>query len=186
MDHGDQPDDILEGFGTEGTLAEEVPDMAVYQARYHRAVQADHLRYGVVLHIAAVYDVHVYRGFRSHRRYPNGRCTATGVLLERYLPLGVFFDLPNGDCRHVPDQCRLVRKGLFPAFGFAGIEDHLQTIPFLPAVDHVHFRLCAVCHQGGEFASECVSALVSGIGADDPMLGIGLGADHFLAHHQVP
>ena len=53
-------------------MAEEVPDMAVYQTGYHGAVQADDLRYGVVFHFAAVHDVHVYRRVRPHCRYPDG------------------------------------------------------------------------------------------------------------------
>ncbi len=72
MDDGDHAAVICKGAGVEGTLAEEVPDLAVYQARYHGAVQADDLRYGVVLHLAVVHDVHVHRGVRSYCRYPDG------------------------------------------------------------------------------------------------------------------
>ena len=46
-------------------MAETVPDMAVYQARYHGTVQADDFRHGVVLHLAVVHDVYVYRGVRQ-------------------------------------------------------------------------------------------------------------------------
>ena len=52
-------------------MAEEVPDMAVYQARYHGAIQADYLRNGVVFYLAALHDVHVYRGVRSYCRHPD-------------------------------------------------------------------------------------------------------------------
>lgn len=72
MDDGDQPEDVCERAGTEGTLAEEVPDMAVYQARYHRAVQADRFRHGMVFHLSAVLHGDVYHRVRSHSRNPHG------------------------------------------------------------------------------------------------------------------
>ena len=72
MDHGDQPDDLCEGLGLEGTLAEEVPDLAVCEARYHGAIQTDDFWYGLVFYLAALYDVYVYRRLRPYCRYPYG------------------------------------------------------------------------------------------------------------------
>ena len=72
MDDGDNATVICEGAGVEGVMGEEVPDLAVYQARYHGAVQADDLRHGLVLCLTAVHDVHVYRGVRSYSRHPDG------------------------------------------------------------------------------------------------------------------
>ena len=53
-------------------MAETVPDLAVYQARYHGTVQADDFRHGVVLYLAVVHDVYVYRGFRQDSRDSDG------------------------------------------------------------------------------------------------------------------
>lgn len=69
MDDGDHAAVICKGAGIEGTLAEEVPDLAVYQARYHGAVQADDLRYGVVLHLASVLRSDVHDCIRPNSRH---------------------------------------------------------------------------------------------------------------------
>ena len=47
-------------------MAQTLPDLAVYQARYHRSVQADYFRHGLVFHLPAFHDVHVCHRFRAH------------------------------------------------------------------------------------------------------------------------
>ena len=72
MDNRDIPEYVFAGIGTQGVVAEEVPDLALHTPRFDRAIQADDLWFRLVFYLAAVLGGDVYDRVRPNRQYPDG------------------------------------------------------------------------------------------------------------------